>query len=104
MRAAVYRYDFNNEVPMDEVEASIVLALLGTESLHGECDVQLAAPHYLDRERRTCIVDGSTALGRDFNRLLLGFLRREFGSAAIRIQVVDASRPEATSATYGTVR
>jgi hypothetical protein len=92
MRAAVYRYDFKPDVPMDEVEASIVLALMATESLHGECDVQLASPHFLDAARHACIVDATTALGGDFNRVLLGFLRREFGQGAFRVHAVDQAR------------
>jgi hypothetical protein len=91
MRAAVFRYDFQPEVPLDEVEHTIVLALVATESLHGECNVQLAAPHFLDKDHRACIVDATSAVGVDFNRLLLGFLRREFGSSAFRVQSVDQS-------------
>ena len=98
MRSAMYCYDFEPEIPMGEIEASIMLALLATESLHGECEVQLAAPHYLDRERRACIIDATTELGRDFNTVLLGFLRREFGPAAFRIQVVGSLQESAHSA------
>jgi hypothetical protein len=98
MRAAVYRYDFGPDVPLEEVEASILLALLGTESLHGECEVQLAAPHYLDRERRACIVDATTSLGSHFNRLLLGLLRREFVPTEFNVHVVDSAQKTAPTA------
>lgn len=98
MRAAVFRYDFQPDVPMDEVEQTIVLALLATESLHGECNVQLAAPHFLDVDHRACIVDGTSRVGIDFNRLLLGFLRREFGPLSFRVRTVDQSTQSVTVA------
>jgi hypothetical protein len=97
MRADVYRYEFDSEVPMEEVEASILLALLATESLHGECNVQLIAPHFLDVDRRACVVDASTPVGRDFNHLLLGFLRHEFGATSFRLQTVDSPQPRAAA-------
>jgi hypothetical protein len=98
MRAAVFRYDFETNVPMNEVEQTIVLALLATESLHGECNVQLAAPHFLDADHRACIVDATSPIGIDFNRLLLGFLRREFGPLAFRVSAVDQSQQSETVA------
>ncbi len=37
----VYRYGFQPCVPLEEVEASLLLALMATESLHGEAQVRL---------------------------------------------------------------
>lgn len=99
MRSVIYRYQFNPDVPMEEVESSIVLALFAAEALHGECEVQLVAPHYFDADRRACIVDATTPAGGDFNRVLFGFLRREFGRQSFRVEGVDgASHAPATAA------
>ena len=83
MPADAYRYKFAAEVQMDDVEASLVLAILATESLHGEAQVRLDAGHFLDREQRTCVIDAATEVGRDFNRLFMGFLA--VNSAAARL-------------------
>jgi hypothetical protein len=91
MRQRIYRYQFAGDVSMEDVEASIVIALLAAESLHGECDLQLAAPHYFDAKPRACVVDATTSVGQDFNRILLGFLRREFGTASFQVQAVEAA-------------
>ena len=85
MPADAYRYKFAAEVQMDDVEASLVLAILATESLHGEAQVRLDAGHFLDRDQRTCVIDAATEVGRDFNRLFMGFLRREFGSGSFTV-------------------
>ena len=47
-----------------------------------------AAPA-LDAESRTCVIDAGTAVGFDLNRLFVGFVRREFGEDAFRVQRVD---------------
>lgn len=53
MTRELYRYTF----PLEEVEASLLLALWGTQSLHGEAQVRLDATHFLDADRRSCITD-----------------------------------------------
>ncbi|MBL8812488.1 MAG: hypothetical protein JNM43_20155 [Planctomycetaceae bacterium] len=82
----LYRYEFRSEVPLDEVEASLMLAFLATESLHGESQVRLDASHHLDHERRVCVIDARTRVGRDINRLFVGFLRHEFGEDSFSIE------------------
>ena len=75
---------------MEEIEASLVLAVMATESLHGESQVRLDASDYLDPTARACVIDAGTAVGRDFNRLFVGFVRREFGEDAFRVERVDS--------------
>jgi hypothetical protein len=85
MCAEVYRYSFAAIVQMDDVEASLVLAILAAESLHGEDQVRLDAAHFLDREGCACVIDAATDVGRDINRLFTGFLRREFGGDSFAV-------------------
>jgi hypothetical protein len=85
-----YRYSFPPHVPLEEVEATLLLAIWGTESLHGEAQVRLDAAHLLDPDRRACVIDAGTPVGRDFNRLFVGFIHREFGDDAFRVERVEA--------------
>lgn len=100
MSAEVYRYRFTAAVPFDEVESSLILAILSTESLHGETQVRLDAAHALDADKRVCVIDAQTTVGRDLNRLFLGFIRREFGEHAFRVEGIGKSTqaPELTGA------
>ena len=78
---------------MEEVGSSLLLAVLGVESLHGEADVQLNAVHYLDSEQRMCLVDAGSEVGRNLNKLLAGFLRREFGSHQFTVRRIKGPIP-----------
>jgi hypothetical protein len=85
----IYRYAFTQTVPIEDVEASLVLAVMATESLHGESQVRMDAAHYLDAASRACVIDASTPVGRDVNRLFIGFIRREFGEDSFNVSRVD---------------
>ena len=92
MNSEVYRYKFAPTAPLDDVEASLVLAIMSTESLHGETQVRLDAAHFFDREQQACVIDASTPVGRDLNRLFAGFLTREFGADAFTVEHIDKSQ------------
>ena len=44
----IYRYAFTEEVPSEDIESSLVLAVMATESLHGESQVRMDAAHYFE--------------------------------------------------------
>jgi hypothetical protein len=99
-RPPLYRYTFATDVPIEEVESSLLLAILAAEGLHGEADVRLDAAHHLDAEARACVIDAGTPVGRDLNKLFVNFLRREFGPDAFHVERAKASpKPEAQEAT-----
>ena len=86
MTSSVYRYTFATDIPSEETEATLVLALLAAESLHGEAQVRLDVAHHLDPDRHACAIDAGTDVGRDLNKLFTGFLRREFGEEAFKVE------------------
>ena len=82
MAQTVYRYDFGPTIELEEVEATLVLAIVATEALHGETAAQLAIGHFLDAKQRACVIDAGSQVGSDFNLIFHGFIRREFGPGA----------------------
>jgi hypothetical protein len=105
MSRDVYRYEFTDAVPVVEVETTLVLSIFGVESLHGEAQTRLDAQHAFDAKRRVVVIDASTPVGRDLNRLFIGFMTREFGSSSFRVERVQSPqeaeakpRPEAVTA------
>jgi hypothetical protein len=99
--ADVYRYAFPPDVPLEDVEAALLLAILAAESLHGEAQVRLDAAHFLDADRRACVIDAATTVGRDVNRLFVGFLRREFDEGALAVERLESAPPAARAVCAG---
>ena len=97
MNRELYRYNFDSEVPIRDVEESLLLAVLATECLHGRSLVRLDACFCLDSKKRSCVVDAATEVGRAITRIFTGFLSREFGEEAFRVKRVGEApvvRPE----------
>ena len=80
-----YRYTFASSVPLDEVEASLALAVVATESTFGETQTFLDAAHGFDAAARQLVIDASTDVGRNLNQIFAGYLRREFGAEAFTV-------------------
>jgi hypothetical protein len=85
MNQSNVRFAFDASVPMTEVEATLRLALLAVESLHGEDRVRLDARVTLDRATRTCIINAASEVGRTLALVFGGYIRREFGDAAVNL-------------------
>jgi hypothetical protein len=86
MTTDLYRYAFDARVRSEDIEAALLLAIWGCEALHGEAATRLDAAHYFDRAKRACVIDAGTPIGRDLNRLFVGFIGREVGPDAFRIE------------------
>lgn len=93
MPSRVFQYEFDASVPMEEVESSLLLSVLGVESMHGETEVHLNAAHSFDLARRTCVVDADSEVGRNLNQIFAGFLRREFGRHQFSVRRIDGPVP-----------
>ena len=82
----LYRYTFQSDVPKAEVEASLLLALIAVEGLHGEAQTRLDAGHAMSGTFGACVIDASTPVGGDLAKVFTAFLRREFGEDSFRVE------------------
>ena len=89
----VYKYRFNRQVSLQEVEDSLMLAELAAECLHGRATMKLDAAFCIDRLNRACVVDGSCKIGQDIACIFTGFLAKEFGEEAFRVERVEGCIP-----------
>ena len=81
MNRELYRYNFNSKVPFRDVEESLLLAVLAADSLHGRALVRLDASFCLDSKKRSDA------------RIFTGFLSREFGEEAFKVERVGDTHP-----------
>ena len=86
MKNDIYKYEFSFDVPIDEVERSLALSVLTTESLHGRTRVRLDASFCIDKEKHACIVDAGTEVGCHIASIFTGYLTREFGENAFKVR------------------
>jgi hypothetical protein len=96
---ALYRYTFQADVPKAEVEASLLLALIAVEGLHGEAQTRLDAGHALGGKFGTCVIDAGTPVGRDLAKVFTAFLRREFGEDSFRVERLQPIQPQSQPTT-----
>lgn len=83
-----YKHALCKPVPFGDVMATLNLALLAVQSVHGEERTRLDARYASDPKRFAVVIDASTPAGNDLNLVFSGFARREFGEGAFRIDRV----------------
>lgn len=94
---SVYRYSFSRLVPMDQVEAPLMLAALAAESLHGRSAMKVEASFRLNKRARTCIIDAGSKVGHDIARIFAGFLAGVFGEGAFQVERAEGPTPASTN-------
>ncbi|HAN99485.1 MAG TPA: hypothetical protein DCQ98_19600 [Planctomycetaceae bacterium] len=92
MHPNCFRYRFDDDVAQEDVDSALLLAIWGCEALHGEAQTRLDAAYRVEADRRCCVIDAQTDVGRDLNRLFVGFLSRELGPDTFRVERGAASR------------
>lgn len=88
MPRSVHRLQFREDVPTEEVESILQLALLALQSLYGDPQTRLQVALSLNIAKRECLIDESTPLGQELGCIFLGFLQAAFEPEAIRVDRV----------------
>ena len=91
MTKEIYRYTFGSAARMQDVEEALLLAVLAVESLHGQSRVRMDASYCVDADKRSCVIDATSPVGRDLCRIFTGFTIREFGEAAVKVRRIGES-------------
>lgn len=89
MSSLVYRYVLCRPIPFPDVMATLDLALIAVQSLHGQERTRLDARFASDARKQTLAIDAGTPVGQALNQIFTGFARREFGEHALRIERVS---------------
>ncbi len=98
MSRDVVRYQFDSTVPSQEIEGTLLLAVLAVAALVGEAAVQIDARYTLDPERRLCVIDAGTDTGRSIAKVFTGLATTEFGAGAFMVERALASAASSPAA------
>jgi len=85
-----FRFQFESDVPLDEAEMSLHLAIFAVEGLFGQARVRLDAGYALDAEAHALVIDASNEVGATVVKVFTGLLVREFGEDAFEVDRVDS--------------
>lgn len=89
MTARSYRYTFPPGPGTDDLQDTLLLAVLACEALHGDARVRLEGDYSFDRRHRRCEIATTSDVGRDLNRLFAGLVAKEFGRDSFRVQHLE---------------
>jgi hypothetical protein len=92
MTQETYKYRFDPEtVPAQDMEDTLMLALLAVECLHSRSRVRMEGRFTIDKQKRTCTIDATTSVGRDLAHIFTGFVISEYGERAVCIKRIASS-------------
>ncbi|UCC31265.1 MAG: hypothetical protein JSU86_03110 [Phycisphaerales bacterium] len=94
MTTNVFRFEFEQGIPLTEAEMSLHLAMYAVEGLYGEARVRLEASYHLDVPHQAITVDGSTEVGAAIVKVFTRLMGREFGEDGFRVRRVETHTAE----------
>jgi len=100
MEESEYRFSFNDEVNMSDVEDALLMAVIAAEGIHGRARVWLDAQFNASPEERTCTVSADNEVGRGIARIFSEMLTLDIGEAAFQVgryTPLDRDQPLETS-------
>lgn len=97
MPRSLYRYQLNPALELDLVETLLIQAIESIEHLHGEPAARLEARYYLDRDLHRCVIDASSTIGVELNKLFAGALGREFAPDDFTVDRLIGEPPSLTA-------
>ena len=91
MAVDVYRFEFDDEVSLEETEMTLQLALLAVEGLFGQARVRMEMTYRVNEAQRAIVADASTEVGHTVARMFTGLLIREFGEEAFQVRRIKGA-------------
>ena len=92
MIRTVYRFVFEPDISMDDVEKALALATIAVESIHGEQAMMIDGKFAVLKRARTCLIDAETEVGCDLARVLSGFMNTCSGGC-FRTDMIECKAP-----------
>jgi len=93
-----YKFHFNDKVPFDEIDGTLMLATLAAECIHGRTRIQLDARFEANRKDDSCWIDADTVVGQTIARIFTGLMVRLFGEKAFKVERFEHDDGEGSKA------
>lgn len=93
-----YQFHFDDKVPFDEIDGTLMLATLAAECIHGRTRIQLDARFEASRKDKSCWIDGDTVVGQTIARIFTGLMVRLFGEKVFKVERLEHDAGEGSKA------
>jgi hypothetical protein len=97
MSRIAYRYVFSSTIEFAPVIAFLESALVAVESVHGYTKLRLDARFRDDPEKRVVVIDATTRIGDELNRIFTGYIRRWCGESGFTVKRCDEKELDSES-------
>lgn len=91
MSRELIRFSFHADIARDELEGTLLLAVLAVAALVGEAAVQIEGKYTFDAARGVCLIDAGTDTGRSIAKVFTGLATKEFGADSFEVERVTVS-------------
>lgn len=95
MQPNVYRYLLAPGISVPQIESLLVSAVTAIEHLHGPAAARLDARFYIDEDGRRCVVDATSPIGVELNKLIAGALADAYGPDSFCVERIGTDRATA---------
>lgn len=92
-----YRFEFDESMPLQDVEATLLLAGFSVEGIYGRARVRLEMSYDMDEAHRAIVVKTPTEVGVAIAQVFTALVQREFGENAADIRPVRTSAVDVAS-------
>lgn len=82
---AIYRFEFKDGIPANEIEETLCWSVLNAESIYGKSRVRLDGSFHFDKEKRVCVIDKTTEVGQSIAQIFTDCISRAFGEEAFKV-------------------
>ncbi|MBI4397482.1 MAG: hypothetical protein HY548_10330 [Elusimicrobia bacterium] len=89
----IYRFQFIDKIPSKDIEETLFWSVFNTESVFGKPKVRLDASFYFDREKKVCVIDNATDVGKHIAQLFTSMASLEFGERAFTVERLEKRPP-----------
>lgn len=100
MEKTIYRFKFEHDVDMKEVEETAALAVVAASALHGEPAVRLSWSYAASHEKKTLVAAHHDEIGMDVTRMFVGFCSHEYGNKSFKTEMVSPATEHDTGEIY----
>jgi len=84
-----YRFSFKDGISPKKIEETLFWAVFNAESVFGKPRIRLDASFLFDRDKKVCVIDKSTDVGRHIAQVFTNLLIREFGEEAFKVERIS---------------